>query len=118
MLSGETVLLRAAHSADAPAIAGVIAAAFEPYRGWLRPASGALSETTETIAERLREGHALVAEAGGRIVGCILIVAKSPAETLCRPPRRAARMAGARHRQPPDGRGRGPGPLARLRLDV
>jgi predicted N-acetyltransferase YhbS len=80
MLSAETALVRAAHPADAPNIAGVIAAAFEPYRAWLRPASGALSETTGTIAGRLREGHGLVAEAGGRIVGCILIVPKSPAE--------------------------------------
>jgi predicted N-acetyltransferase YhbS len=72
--------IRAARLADAPAIADVIRAAFEPYRGRLTPVPSALSETAATIAERLARGDGFLAEAGGRVVACILTAANSAEE--------------------------------------
>ena len=80
MLSGETVLLRAAHPADAPAIADAIRAAFEPYRGRLTPTPSALSETAGSIGARLGAGQGFVAEAAERIVGCVLTQFSSPTD--------------------------------------
>ena len=76
----DVLSIRAADLADAPAIAAVIRAAFEPYRGRLQPTPSALSETPETIAARLAKGRGFVAEASGRIVACILTVANSAEE--------------------------------------
>ena len=73
----DVLSIRAADLADAPGIAAVIRAAFEPYRGRLQPTPSALSETPETIAARLAKGRGFVAEASGRIVDCILTVANS-----------------------------------------
>jgi predicted N-acetyltransferase YhbS len=73
--------IRPAQSGDAVEIAEVIREAFEPYRGRLQPAPSALSETAETIAARLAKGRGFVAEAEGRIVGCVLTVANGT-ETL------------------------------------
>lgn len=70
----DTLILRAATSADAAAIAATIAAAFEEYRGKLRPESGAFRETTEGIAAELgRESGAIVAERNGRMLGCVMV---------------------------------------------
>ena len=80
MLASGVLSIRAAQLADAPAIAAVIRAAFEPYRGRLQPTPSALSETAETIAARLAKGRGFVAEGGGRIVACILTVANSAEE--------------------------------------
>jgi len=70
----DTLVLRGATAADAPAIAGTIAAAFEQYRGKLEPESGAFRETAEAVAQELgRDSGAIVAERNGRIVGCVMV---------------------------------------------
>jgi len=61
----------AAH-AESAAIAELIREAFEEYRGKLRPESGALAETAETIAVAFTDHTVMVAEADGRLVGCVL----------------------------------------------
>jgi GNAT superfamily N-acetyltransferase len=53
-------------------VAELIRAAFEEYRGRLEPESGALGETAETIAATFADHVVIVAEAGGRLVGCVL----------------------------------------------
>lgn len=70
----DTLVLRAATVADAPAIAATIAAAFAQYRGRLVPESGAFRETAEGIAAELgRDAGAIVAERNGEMVGCAVI---------------------------------------------
>jgi predicted N-acetyltransferase YhbS len=70
----DTLILRAATAADAAAIAKTIAAAFEEYRGKLRPESGAFRETAEGIAAELaRESGAIVAERNGQVLGCVMV---------------------------------------------
>ena len=70
----DTLILRAATAADAPAVAATIAAAFEQYRGKLEPESGAFRETVESItAELAHESGAIIAERNGRIVGCVMV---------------------------------------------
>jgi len=69
----DLLVLRAATLADAAAIAATIAAAFEQYRGKLKPESGAFRETAKGIAEELRRGAgAIVADRNGRVVGCVM----------------------------------------------
>jgi ribosomal protein S18 acetylase RimI-like enzyme len=46
--------------------------AFEEYRGKLRPESGALGETAETITAAFVDHAVIVAETGGRLIGCVL----------------------------------------------
>ena len=68
------LVLRAATAADATALARTIAAAFEQYRGKLRPESGAFRETADTIAAELaRDSGAIVAERNGAVVGCVMV---------------------------------------------
>ena len=70
----DTLVLRAATSADAVGIAGAIAASFEQYRGKLVPESGAFRETADAIAAELAsDSGAIVAERNGRIVGCVMV---------------------------------------------
>jgi predicted N-acetyltransferase YhbS len=70
----DRVILRAATSADAPAIAATIAAAFEQYRGKLKPESGAFRETAEGIAAELaKDSGAILAERNGKVVGCVML---------------------------------------------
>lgn len=70
----DTLILRAATAADAPAVAATIAAAFEQYRGKLVPESGAFRENAEGIAAELaHESGAIIAERNGRIVGCVMV---------------------------------------------
>jgi ribosomal protein S18 acetylase RimI-like enzyme len=69
----DTLVLRAATLADAPALAATIAAAFEQYRGKLKPESGAFRETAETIAAELDRGAgAIIAERNGETLGCVI----------------------------------------------
>jgi ribosomal protein S18 acetylase RimI-like enzyme len=69
----DTIKVRAATSADAPALAATIAAAFEQYRGKLVPESGAFRETAEGIAAELKKGAgALIAERNGETLGCVM----------------------------------------------
>ncbi|MFI4999613.1 MAG: GNAT family N-acetyltransferase [Reyranellales bacterium] len=70
----DTLVLRAATVADAPALAATIAAAFEQYRGKLKPESGAFRETADGIAAELaKESSAIIAERNGKIVGCVMV---------------------------------------------
>ena len=59
--------------AESATVAELIHAAFEEYRGRLEPESGALSETAETIAAAFAEHSVIVAETGGRLLGCVLV---------------------------------------------
>jgi ribosomal protein S18 acetylase RimI-like enzyme len=69
----DTLVLRPATIADAASVAATIAAAFEQYRGKLKPESGAFRETAKGIAGELRRGAgAIVAERNGRVVGCVM----------------------------------------------
>jgi predicted N-acetyltransferase YhbS len=68
------LVLRAATTADAVALATTIAAAFEEYRGKLQPESGAFRETADAIAAELkRDSGAIVAERNGTVVGCVVL---------------------------------------------
>ena len=69
----DTLVLRSATIADAPALAATIAASFEQYRGKLVPESGAFGETADTIASQLRNGAgAIVAERNDRMLACVM----------------------------------------------
>jgi predicted N-acetyltransferase YhbS len=57
----DVIVVRPARAADVGQIAALIAAAFAEYRGKLKPESGALSETVDSI------GRQLVAPGGGAI---------------------------------------------------
>lgn len=69
----DSLVLRAATTGDAAAIAATIAAAFAQYRGKLVPESGAFRETAEGIAAELGKGAgAIVAERNGEMLGCVM----------------------------------------------
>lgn len=73
----DTLVLRTANAGDAAAIAAVIAASFDQYRGRLVPESGAFRETPDTIAAELDRGTgAIVAEQNGEMLGCVLVEEK------------------------------------------
>lgn len=70
-------LLRVATAADAPALARVIHAAFEEYRGRLDPPSGAHAESAEALEVLLDREDAFVAAApDGALLGCVFYDAK------------------------------------------
>jgi predicted N-acetyltransferase YhbS len=64
--------LRPALAADAGDIARILRAAFAAYDGKLQPRPGALSETAESIAAKLADHRAILAEAEGRPVGSVV----------------------------------------------
>ena len=66
------IAIRFAARPESAAVAELIRAAFEEYRGRLAPESGALGETAETIAAAFADHAVIVAEAAGRLVGCVL----------------------------------------------
>lgn len=73
----DSPVLREAVIGDAAAIAAVIAASFEEYRGKLVPESGAFRETADGIAAELTRGAgAIVAERNGVMLGCVLVEEK------------------------------------------
>jgi ribosomal protein S18 acetylase RimI-like enzyme len=73
----DSPILRKATIGDAAAIAAVIAASFEQYRGKLIPESGAFRETADGIAAELSRGAgAIVAERNGEMLGCVLVEEK------------------------------------------
>jgi ribosomal protein S18 acetylase RimI-like enzyme len=68
------IVLRAATAVDAPALAAIIAASFEEYRGKLEPESGAFRETADAVAAELtKEAGAIIAERNGEVVGCVMV---------------------------------------------
>jgi predicted N-acetyltransferase YhbS len=56
---------------DVAQILAVIQSAFAEHRGKLVPPSSAEHKTVDIVREELREADAFVAEAGGRLVGCV-----------------------------------------------
>jgi ribosomal protein S18 acetylase RimI-like enzyme len=71
---GDSLILRAATAVDAPAVAATIAAAFEQYRGRLKPESGAFGETADGIATELgHESGCILAEQNGKVLGCVMV---------------------------------------------
>ena len=66
----DKILLREATAEDAPALAAVIQAAFEEYRGRLDPPSGAHAESVQSIRQKLTTARAVVASVNQDIVGC------------------------------------------------
>ena len=66
-------LIRAARPEEAEAIVVLIQRAFGEYRGKLRPESGALRETPETIRAATKTDTILLAERAGRILGCVSV---------------------------------------------
>ncbi len=69
----DSLILRAATAADAPALAATIATAFAQYRGKLVPESSAFRETSEAVARQLADGSgAIVAERNGEMIGCVM----------------------------------------------
>ena len=54
-------------------IVALLQRAFGAYRGKLRPESGALQETPETIRAVMKAGTILLAERAGRILGCVSV---------------------------------------------
>jgi len=71
-LAGVELHIRPGGVADAGAMAAVIVRAFASYMVALDPPASALRETAATIAARLADELALVAECDGQIVGCVL----------------------------------------------
>lgn len=70
----DSPVLRTATLGDSAAMAAVIAASFEQYRGKLVPESGAFRETAEGIAAELTKGAgAIVAERNDEMLGCVLV---------------------------------------------
>jgi ribosomal protein S18 acetylase RimI-like enzyme len=67
------VSLREARADEAEALAALVRAAFEEYRGVLDPPSSAHAQTAANLAREMADGAALVAEADGAPVGCVLL---------------------------------------------
>ena len=73
MAESNPFLIRAARPDEAAAIVALIQRAFGEYRGKLRPESGALQETPETIRAAMKAGTILLVERAGRILGCVSV---------------------------------------------
>ncbi len=67
------LLIRAARPDEAEAIVALIQRAFGEYRGKLRPESGALLETPETVKAAMKTGTILLAVRAGRVLGCVSV---------------------------------------------
>ncbi len=65
------IQIRLAVPADGPLLVDILHAAFAEYDGRLDPPSGAHHETLDTLLEKMKEGGAFLAFAGGKAVGCV-----------------------------------------------
>lgn len=65
------VRLRDATNDDIPALAHVIAAAFEGHRSRLTPPSSSLDKSPESVKQELQTAKALVACKGDKTIGCV-----------------------------------------------
>ncbi|HEX5691075.1 MAG TPA: GNAT family N-acetyltransferase [Roseiflexaceae bacterium] len=65
------VTLREATADEAEVVAATLRAAFEEYRGWLDPPSGAHGETAEKIRREMRDAQVVLAQLGDTIAGCV-----------------------------------------------
>lgn len=66
-----TFRIRPYVGADIPDILAIITTAFAEHRGKLNPPSSAERKTIEIVREELAQADAFVAEAEGRLVGCV-----------------------------------------------
>lgn len=66
------ITIRFASAEDAALLCALIHAAFEEYRALLLPPSGAHAETTQSIAAKLTQGGAFIAERGDETAGCVI----------------------------------------------
>lgn len=71
--SDSGVSIRPVTMADAPVLAAMIVTAFEEYRGWLDPPSGALDETPDSIRHELANDYGgVLAVLDGYPIACVL----------------------------------------------
>lgn len=63
--------VRAATTADLPALVAIVQGAFHEYLGRLDPPSGAHAESPASMLRLLRTEHVLLAESRGEAVGCV-----------------------------------------------
>jgi predicted N-acetyltransferase YhbS len=66
-------VIRAAQPHEAEAIVTLLQRAFGQYRGKLRPESGALRETADSLRDAMSSGTILLAVRGDRILGCVSV---------------------------------------------
>lgn len=76
----DTVELRVADLGDAAEMLRLIHAAFSA-RPPVDPPAAALSDTVADIERQLRDGHGVIAEVDGRMVGCLLV--SGPRDGVC-----------------------------------
>jgi ribosomal protein S18 acetylase RimI-like enzyme len=69
---------------DLAEIVALVHRAFGEYRGVLKPESGALSETVESLAMRLEENRLFLAEEAGKLYGAVFASRKGDAVYLDR----------------------------------
>ena len=65
------IVLRDAAPTDAPTVAEVVRQSFAEYEPWLTPPSGANAETSDTVLQKMAQGHVTLALLGGEMVGCV-----------------------------------------------
>lgn len=65
------VHLRGATGDDIPALARVIALAFEEHRGKLTPPSSSLKKSPEAVRQELQNAKAIVAIKDDKMIGCV-----------------------------------------------
>jgi predicted N-acetyltransferase YhbS len=68
----QSIFLRDATMADAPALTAAIRAAFEEYRGKLNPPSGSHDESETVVAEKLQKGGGVLAYVAASLAGVVL----------------------------------------------
>ncbi len=70
-MSQKLIQIRLALAEDLSVLVAILHSAFAEYEGQLDPPSGALHESENTLLEKLKEGGAFLAFAGGKAVGCV-----------------------------------------------
>lgn len=63
--------IREARSEEVEMLRDILVRALSEYEARLDPPSGVHSETIASLASKLKEGGALICEAGGGVVGCV-----------------------------------------------
>lgn len=71
-MGNEHIILRDYRESDIPVMLSVIKEAFVQYHGRIDPPSSAEHKTNEIMTAELARADALVVEADGQVVGCVL----------------------------------------------